>query len=118
MKLPLILSDNGEVNLFESVEDLERYVESPDIINYRVFDSNGDVLKLNTSPTPTRQKGLFNIVRITPVQVVIGESHVNEVAELEERLREFLLRVTGKSYIQSPLTELLTVLQTTIGYTR
>lgn len=118
MKLPLILCENGDVDLFESVEDLERYVESPDIAGYRVFDGSGDVLHLTTAQPTPGQKGWLSMVRIVPVRVDIGEARLNAADELEERLRDFLSRATGKSYNQSALPELLTVLQATIGFTR
>lgn len=118
MKLPLFLCENGDVDLFESVEDLEHYVESPDVADYRVFDASGDVLHLTTAQPATRQKGWLNIVRVVPVRVDVGESPVNAVDELEERLRDFLSRTMGKSYHKSALPELLTALQATIGFTR
>lgn len=116
MKLPLILCENGDVDLFESIEDLERYVESPDIADYRVFDAAGDVLHLTTAqPTTgqkgTGQKGWLNMVRVIPVRIDIGRPRMNAINELEKRLRDFLSRTTGKSYNQSTLPELLTVLK-------
>ena len=114
MKLPLILCESGDVALFESAEHLECYLEPPDIGGYRVFDASGDVLQL-TTVEPVSYKGWLNLVREGPVRIDVGESRMNAADELEERLRGFLSRVTGKSYKQSALPELLTVLQATIG---
>lgn len=111
MKLPLILCENGDVDLFESIEDLEHYVESPDIADYRVFDASGDVLHLTTAQPTTGQKGWLNMVRVVPVRIDVGRPRMNAIDELEERLRDFLSRTTGKSYNQSALPELLTVLK-------
>lgn len=116
MKLPLILCDNGDVALFESVAHLECYLESPDIGGYRVFDASGDVLQLTTVEPVSDKKGWLNLVRVAPVRIDVGESRMNAADELEERLRSFLSRVTGKSYNQSALPELLTVLQATIEF--
>lgn len=108
MKLPLILCDNGDVALFESVEDLERYVESPDIDSYRVFDANGDVLHL-TTPASNKKSRSWG-VQIDSVQVDADALRANAVKDLEGELRDFLSRVTGKVYEQSTLPELLAIL--------
>lgn len=120
MKLPLILCENGDVDLFESVADLERYVESPDIAGYRVFDANGDVLHLTTvQPQPaSNEKGWLGVVRVVPVRIDVDAPRVNAVEELEGLLRDFLSRATDKAYDRSALPELLTVLQATTGFTR
>lgn len=119
MTPPLILCENGDVNLFEFVEDLERYVESPDIAAYRVFDANGDVLHLTTEEPVSGKKRWLNIVRrVVPVRIDVDAPRANAAGELESILRAFLVRATGKSYDQGALPELLVALQATIGFTR
>jgi hypothetical protein len=116
MKPPLIVSDNGDVDLFESIEDLERYIESPDVSSLRAFDANGQVLCLMTRhPVPTPQK-LLNIVFVDRVSV--SESGVQEVAELEALLRNFLFRVTGQLFDSAALPDLLKVFRAKIGFQR
>lgn len=116
MSPPFILCDKGDVALFESIEDLERYIESPDIASYRAFDANGQVLCLMTMyPTPAPQK----LVSIVPVdRVTVSESGVHEVTELETLLRDFLFRATGQLFERGALPELLTVLRAENGWRR
>lgn len=118
MTPPLILCENGDINLFEFVEDLERYVESPDIAAYRVFDANGDVLHLTTEEPVSEKKRWLNIVQVVPVRIDVDAPRANAAGELEGILRAFLIRATGKPYGQSALPELLAALQATIGFTR
>lgn len=116
MKQPLILIDDGDVALFESVEDLEHYVESPDISNYKVFDAEGQRVNLTeASPIAIKQR-LFGAVSVS--RIVASNSCISAVEELEELLRVFLHRVTGNIYDNGALPELLKVLQAKIGYTR
>jgi hypothetical protein len=116
MKPPIILSDEGDVALFESIEDFERYVESPDIASYRVFDAAGQVIRLATEHSTSAQSRSVNIVPVG--RVTVSESQVNEIAQLETLVRDFLARATGKSYDRGALPELLRALQATIGFTR
>lgn len=118
MKPPLVLYDQGDLMLFESAEDLERYVESTDIIGYRVFDSNGDIVHLTTTPSSSEVRNRMRIVRIAPVRGSTNIPRINAEQELEDLLRTFLMRITGKSHNQSVLTELLAELQAVIGFTR
>lgn len=113
---PLIVSDNGDLDLFESIEDLERCIESPDVSSLRAFDAKGQVLSLMTrNPVPTPQK-MINIVFIG--RVTVGESGIHEVAELETLLRNFLFRVTGQLFDSANLPELLKVFREKIGFQR
>ena len=116
MSAPFILIDKGDVNLFESIKDLERYVESPDIAGYQVFGANGQVLHLTTIHPASTPKRWANVVSVD--RVTVSESRVHEIAKLEILLRDFLFRSTGKLFDQSALPELLTILQATFGFTR
>lgn len=118
MRLPLILCESGDVSLFESVEDLESYVESPDIAGYRVFDANGNLFHLTTAQPTSNKTGTVHVIPVFPVRIDIVESPVNAARELETLLRGFLLHATGTLYDQMILSELLGILQKTIGFTR
>jgi len=116
MTPPFVLCDKGDVTLFESVDDLERYVETPDIASYRVFDASGQVFRLTSAQPSSTQKGGFGLVSVSRVSV--SESQVNDGAALEVLLRDFLQRATGRSFDRSALPDLLAALRATIGFTR
>jgi hypothetical protein len=112
---PLILFDKGDVLLFQSVDELQSYIESPDVSNYRLFDADGQVLSLSVvAPDPSRKKPI-ELVSVS--RVVVGDSREKAATELELLLRDFLSRATGKNYMGTSLHDLLVLLQTTIGFT-
>ncbi|MDG6894245.1 hypothetical protein [Volucribacter amazonae] len=47
MKNTYIVNENGDINIFSSLNFLERYLEIYDIDCYEVFDSIGNKLKLS-----------------------------------------------------------------------
>lgn len=59
MKTPIVVYENGDVSLFDSVESAEQALEPLDVANseYRIFDGDGNELNGSTEQTPA--KGLF-----------------------------------------------------------
>jgi hypothetical protein len=49
MKPPIIIDENGDISFFETVKDVELYLEPIDVINgeYVAYDSEGHILQLN-----------------------------------------------------------------------
>ncbi|KMK50904.1 hypothetical protein RO21_09260 [[Actinobacillus] muris] len=54
MNLPFILNDNGDISLFATVSDLERYVEPDDITSYELFDALGNEMRLSIEKKPKK----------------------------------------------------------------
>lgn len=107
MKTPIILVEGQDVSFFASVAALERYVESPDIECYRVFDADGQVLSL-TSETPPPKRGLrLGWVAVGKVRVSRREPPEAAPAELAQILSDYLARLTGRSHEVADLSELI-----------
>lgn len=51
---PVIVSDSGDVNVFETIDDAEKYLEPYDVGSLTAYDSEGRLLRLiATSPRIT-----------------------------------------------------------------
>ncbi len=97
MKAPIILVEGQDVSFFSSATALERYVESPDIDCYQVFDAEGQVLNL-TSEAPPPKRGLrLGWVAVGKVKVSRREPPETASAELAQILSAYLMRLTGQS---------------------
>ncbi|NJN13092.1 MAG: hypothetical protein HC815_36295 [Richelia sp. RM1_1_1] len=79
MKVPIIVYDDGDVLIFESVDLAENYLEPFDIHLYKAYDSEGHLLHL----TPDG-----NIVSIE-----LAETEPNHTNNLRQVIFEFLLKV-------------------------
>lgn len=91
MKEPLILIYGSELSLFKKKEDVERYVESPDIDDYLLFDAAGARLSFLINSTSTRGSVPGWVTRVDPVTVVDGESTKETAALLASYLEKYLL---------------------------
>lgn len=97
MKSPLILIDGNDVNFFLSKSDLEKYVESPDISIYKVFDFEGKKLKLVSKSNSADDDGPEWLVRPSDVTLEIADGD-NSQNELAETLRTILFQIDGIHY--------------------
>jgi len=113
MKLPLLLFDDGDISVFERVEDLERYVESPDVGGYIVFDASGSKFSFGV---PVGKVGV-RIIDVKGVKLIPAESSVEEV-DLVNRIRKFLLRVGVDAADRNSLSEVLDLLIDRVGFTK
>jgi len=117
MAAPLILSDQGDVAVFETVRDLERYVESPDVAAYRVYDASGRRYFFKGYRNSAMDDSVFHQVK----SVQLDEENPGHDAgeELMELLRSYLRRVEHRE--PSATLSLQQIVQRTIeisGYTR
>jgi hypothetical protein len=105
VKPPIVVSEGGDISVFDSVESAEGYLEVPDVENaeFELFDSEGVVLHARVESTTTRILGVLEkkIVKIfTPLD---GE-------ENPERLRQMLtafLAASGRGLNSDKLSDLI-----------
>ena len=120
MITPIVLEDSGDLCLFESASDLERYVEAPDVAGYRVFDANGDLFRLSpvvhSVSSLSRSPPLGNSADSVRLEQDIMAAHAAE--DLTQLLRAFLGRVTNERFDHIELSELLAEMRTRVGFTR
>lgn len=112
MKTPFFLIDNGDVSAFSSGQELEKYVESPDIGDYLVFDTSGRKFELQSA-----QKRAGAIVDIDRVQL-IRSNEAPQPHLLRGILSSFLEKLNVPILTDDDLPELVRLLVKTIGYTR
>lgn len=121
MKPPFIVSESGDISIFKSVFDAERYLESPDVIDgrYIVYDSEGHLLKLEAmSQKSTSLLGL-NVVQVGKVSISSGEAEAPRTEELRQSLVGFLVRLSaGNDWLkESTLQEVLAKTIEMTGFT-
>lgn len=113
MKTPLLLLDNGEISAFASSQDLEMYVESPDIAGYSLFDATGQPLGLKSKP---RRAGF--VVDVDPV-VLFEILDAPKPGLLRSEIRGFLDRLDVVTSDDDDLeVKLIDLLVGKIGYTK
>lgn len=81
VKAPIIVDENGDVNIFESIEDAERYLEPTDVENneYTAYDSQGRLLRLiATHP------------RITIESAELEPSHISQLHTILQRFLAYM----------------------------
>jgi hypothetical protein len=118
MKPPFILCDGNDVSIFKNMEDLKRYIESPDITSYQLFDADGNVLKLILAQGSSVDfKGFFRVYSVAPVEVKLDESIPNNKTQLETILCNFLKLVDPSYKENHHLDDLISSLINTVGYT-
>ena len=54
MTLPLFVSDNGDLMVFQTREDAERYIEAVDVPSYLAFDAASRLVRLSVVPEELR----------------------------------------------------------------
>ncbi len=107
MKPPIILVEGQNVSFFASAAALERYVESPDIECYRVFDADGQILSLTSDTPPPKRGQRIGWVAVGKVKVSRSEPPEAAPAELAQILSSYLTRLTGRSREATDLGELV-----------
>lgn len=114
MDLPIILFDDGDISLFNSIEALSLYVESPDVERYMATDSSGHLIRLEPSTLAGRSR--VGIVPVEPVTATLT-THVLEEAQFRRRLVEFLRRFTNDFDEGAPLGYLIRDIEKRVGFT-
>jgi hypothetical protein len=112
-----ILADGGDLLVFRTQQDLERYVESPDIDGYRAFDSNGAQYEFAVA---SAGEGSHRIgIAIQPVSLVKRNDRSRASEELKALVASYLDRKSsGMDHQESNLEMLLATLVDTIGFSR
>ena len=90
MRPPFFAIEDGNVLMFRSKADLERYIESPDALALQVFDANGQRLSLHVDEP--EQNGPAWAIHVSNVRLGSPENPVDGRAELKQALSEFLIR--------------------------
>ncbi len=92
MKAPIIVSENGSLSLFKTVQDAENYLEPIDIINqeYEIFDSDGKVLRQRVAERMV--KCFFGLYTVNVDGVYLDDSDEKNPEKLKELLQEYLER--------------------------
>lgn len=112
MKQPIFLIDHGDISAFSSPEDLEMYVESPDIADYLVFDAAGRQLELHSI---TGRRG--SVVDIDSVRLV-AVFGMPQTDLLRNSLKSFLNRLDIPTSDHDELPELIKTFVEVVGYTK
>jgi plasmid stability protein len=98
MKTPIFINESGNVLVFESVEDAERYIEPIDVINeeYVGYDSAGRRLALR-------------VTKENKINIRSAEHEPSHAAELKDVLTRFLALVgVSRDWLSTaPLKELV-----------
>lgn len=107
MKAPFFVMEDDDIGIFDSIEALERSLESPDIECYRVFDADGQILSLTSDTPPPKRGQRFGGVAVGKVKVSRSEPPDAAPAELAQILSSYLVRLTGRSREATDLDELV-----------
>lgn len=109
MKLPIVLSDSGDVMIFKSVDDLKIYVEPEDLASYIFFDAGGQVI--NVRMKDSVRGGTASGAEIT-------ETGVYDGARLVEILGNFFHATSFDGGVNcSDLNEMIHSFTQKFGYT-
>ena len=115
MRLPLIICEQGDLDLFESIESACNYLEPIDIRNdeYIGYDASGQLLKLEIKCIDKSFLGIKTKLE----KVIITETKIYCEKELIEKILMFFKR-SEKDEKSRDLNRLLSQLTTKIGYTK
>jgi len=122
MKLPIIVSEHGDISLYDSIDKLERDLEPIDVKNgeFEVFDAEGKRLTLGTAIKST--SGLFGIgkINIEMTRVDLKSDGSLDEESLVNLLKNYLVDyVLPKSLIKKvTLQELIEVALIKDGYAK
>lgn len=122
MEPPIIVYEPGDVMIFQSVEDAERYLESPDVLEnrYVAYDSEGTFLKLEAPQSRAIAFLGTSVVPVEKVTISSGEPQPSHLEDLKQILRESLEHFSvPREWLQrATLNDLLTKSIELAGFTR
>ena len=89
MKPPVIVVEHGDVNIFKSVQDAERYLEPIDVENseFQAYDKEGNLLEIHV--IEKERSSLFGKIKTKCVKVVDPGEKINRSEELKKTLIDF-----------------------------
>ncbi len=118
MRPPFIVYELGDLELFQDVASMERYLEPIDIENneYTVYDSEGRLVQLTIESVPTTS--LFGLVKGHNDSVRVAGCEIEPLhsAELATRIRDYLARTGQPVAADQPLQELVETLHQVAGF--
>lgn len=121
MKPPIIVSDAGNIYLFRSVQEAERYLEPPDVEDGQtiVHDSEGRRLSLEIVAEPSIKLLGLAINSIETGRIGREESLPIHGNELKQLLIDFLVRVGAapESFDNTTLEDVLGKATQSWGFT-
>ena len=122
IKPPIILYDNGDVNLFQSIEQAEGYIESPDVLDnrYVAYDAEGMPLALIAPKTKTLKIFGIALLGSNKVSIMVNQQDKACPDELKRILSDLLKNqhISDKYVNNATLSELVDKCIEVIGYTR
>ncbi len=96
MKLPIIVDEHGDINVYKTAEELEQALEAIDVKNdeYIAYDANGCLLKLETSIEKKKVLGgVFGEANLERVVLNPDFCKSGYEDELIQKLNNFLRRI-------------------------
>ncbi|MCX8138649.1 MAG: hypothetical protein N3E46_03090 [Gemmataceae bacterium] len=114
VKLPIIICSSGDINIYDSIDEAARSMESIDVLEgeYVVFDSEGYVLELyvDDRDKPWAPKWLWWLlgVPIGPVEIRGRKEAEPRERELCSRIIEFLTALQKLGIVRADLEWLST----------
>lgn len=90
LNLPLIISDSGDITVFNSVETAESYFDPYDIHSLTGFDSQGKALVFNTRKEGRKVLGIYT--EVEKVDISIKGEEIRE-HDLRKIITEYLSRL-------------------------
>ena len=120
MKLPIFVYEHGDLNIFETVEDLENYLEPIDVENdeYIAYDGSGHLLKLKVKDM--YRPSFLGPIKSKGVRIEEYRNRVDRTIELKNVLID-VLKNTGKFWKndqEHSLEELIKKVIREFGYTK
>ena len=126
MKTPLFLSEMGDISMFKSLDDIERYIEPYGLENDRVFDAEGTEFGLQIvahEPADVASHWYSRLVQkihVPVVRIVTDSPLPTPRVEFEGILREYLSdsELDMKLLQSMCMTDMVTFLESTNHFTR
>lgn len=115
MKGPFILFEGNEILIFRIKDEVERYVESPDIEIYDLFDSCGAQLSFSLNTSDVVDYVSAWIVKIVPVTVEDEFPTPQSIDNFISRLKFFLARY-GRASDEKSMKDLIEDVVSITGY--
>ena len=111
--MPIIVSEHGDINVFDSREEAEAYLEPHDVENaeYEIFDNEGIQLLAQVEETPGR--GIPGLAGIKLKVVRIRDTSMVSADRLRALLSKFVERSGHGPVAESlPIPELIRMART------
>ncbi len=120
MKPPIIITEHGDVSIFESPDDAQMYLEPIDVENgeYQAYDKDGHILNLRVIGVD--RPSFFGMIRTKRIKVEEASDKKEHPDELKRILLNFFkdTSIYDQSDESQPLNKLIDKAVNAFGYTR